>query len=143
MSRGHSTEVERALRRSGWFEGRRIDLAPWIDFPLRPHPAATKVLAEFGGLHFGVVEDGVDFATSDVDLRPSWPNRQFTGFHDLNRVVGEVLYPLGQIHRANADLLIDESGRVYMVMDKLQFVAPTFRDALEALLLGKRWSGAD
>ena len=143
MSRGHSKEVERALRRAGWFEGRRIDLSPWRDSLLQPFPAARVVLAEFGGLQFGVVGDGVDFARSDVDLRPSWPDRQFTGYHDLNRIVGEALYPLGEIDRGNADLLIDESGRVYIVMDKLQFIAPTFRDALEALLLGKRWSGAD
>lgn len=138
MPRSHSTTVEQALRRAGWSEGRRIDLTPWHGFPLQPFRAARDVLAEFGGLHFGEVGPGIDCATSDVDLRPNWPNRQFTGYPDLERSVGQKLYPLGATHRANADLLIDESGRVYELQDKLQFLAPTFGAALELLLLGKR-----
>ncbi|MCG3134805.1 MAG: hypothetical protein HMLKMBBP_02187 [Planctomycetes bacterium] len=140
MTRIHSPAVRRILRSAGWTDGRRIDLGPWQAFPVSPFPAAQAVLTEFGGLHFGSTGPGIDCARSDVDLTPSWPNRRFTGYPDLERSIGQRLYPLGETHRANMELLIDESGRVYELQDDLHFVAPTFADALEIILLGKRRS---
>lgn len=138
MSRVHSPKIERILRSAGWTPGRRIDLRVWNAFPVPPFTAAQSVLTEFGGLHLGSTGPGIDCATSDVDLTPQWPNRQFTDYPDLERSLGQRLYPLGVTHRANMDLLIDESGRVYELQDDLHFVASTFADALEIILLGKR-----
>src|SRR6185295_15236607 len=114
-----SPEVEAILRRAGWFEGRRFDLAIYDTFPMKPHAAAREVLSEFGGLHIGETGRGIDCARSDVDLRPEWTDRSFEGYEELDAAVGSVLYPLGETHRQNAYLLIDERGRVYEVMDDL------------------------
>ncbi len=136
MKARFSPEVESILRRGGWFEGRTFDLAIYDTFPTRPFPGARQVLAEFGGLRFGEVGPGVDSSRNDFDLRPMWRDRRFKGYPDLEGQIGMKLYPLGQVHRSNGHLLIDESGRVYVLWEGFDLVAPSFDEALELLLLG-------
>ncbi len=142
MGRRFSAEVETILRQGGWFEGRRFDLTVYDEFPMRPHAAAGEVLAEFGGLQLGEVGPGIDCARSDIDLTPAWTDSEFTGWSDLDQRVGSRLYPLGEFHRGNAYLLIDEARRIHAIgPGDLFLIAPTFDEALELLLLGKRPAG--
>jgi hypothetical protein len=134
----HSDAVIRLLRAAGWHEGRRIDVSPWESLPTKLFPAARRVLAEFGGLVIGETGRGIDFARSDVDLRLMRPSPGSSGYEDLEREMGQRLFWLGMVHDANAELVIDESGRVYDYLDELRYLAPTFAAALEILLLGKR-----
>src|SRR5262245_24871196 len=106
--------------------------------PVQPLAAARSVLTEFGGLHIESHGLGTHRARRDADLRPCWTDTEFIGYPELERELGQRLYPFGEISRGNACLLIDESGRVYHLMDELIYVAPTFDSALECLLLGKR-----
>lgn len=140
MQPKHSEAVARLLRQAGWYEGRRIDLSPWESLE-KPFPAAREVLCEFGGLVIGETGRGVDFARSDVDLRFRLPSPNSSGHGDLEREIGQRLYWLGMVHDSNAELVVDESGRVYALLDELDCVAPTFAAALEVLLLGKRSDG--
>lgn len=139
MTARFSPRVEAELRAAGWFEGRRTDISIWDTFPMRPFAAAREVLVEFGGLRIGDTGPGTDFARSDVDLTPTWTNLSFDGYHDLERLVGQLLYPLGQVHRRNGELLIDETGTMYLLWEELMHVAPSFDQGLELLLLGKNF----
>ena len=143
MRGNHSVQVEGLLRRAGWQRGRRVDLAPWQSSPTRPFPAARDVLTEFGGLVVGEAGPGVDVAKSDVDLRPKAYNLEFDGEPDLEREVGQRLYPIATAYEGNGEVWIDESGRVYLEGDfpdgrQLQYLGPSFAAALEVLLLGRR-----
>lgn len=139
MPSTHSAEVARLLLDAGWQPGRQVSTELWEADVVRPFPAALAVLREFGGLQIGTKGPGLDFARSDVDLTYCKPTRpEWVGYPDLERSVGQRLCTLGVVHGGNAELLIDESGRIYHLAEDLNLVASSFSEALEALLLGKR-----
>ena len=83
---GEHAEVERLLRAAGWYPGRdeRRQIAAWratleADGRFRLHATAETVLAEFGGLHVGGNEPGVERARTDIRFDPTsrrtclWP----------------------------------------------------------------------
>lgn len=138
MAQRFSKQVEAILLRGGWFEGRTYALRNYNAFPSKPFPAARRVLGEFGGLQFGESGAGIDFATCDFDMRPVWGDRRFKGWRKEESSIGRRLYKLGMVSRLNAYLLIDDAGAVYSLMDDLILIAPSFEEALESLLLGRR-----
>lgn len=131
-------EVEALLRRAGWCEGRRFDIDVYRTFSMQPLPSALPILIEFGGLLIPASGAGVDFARSDVDLRPLWTDMTFKGYPKFEQRIDSKLYPFGSARWGHEDLLVDEQSRIYGVFEELRFVAPTFDEALDYLLLGKR-----
>lgn len=135
-----SPEVVALLRSAGWHEGRRIDLTLWDQEEVRPFGVARDILSEFGGLHIGDTGPGVDMARSDVDLRHDAILSFWDHFRERERQVGCRVYPLGSVHHAHGEILISESGRVYLdscVHELFECVGQTFSEGLERLLLGK------
>lgn len=100
-------------------------------------PMAQNILREFGNLHVGSCGDGVDFATSDVDFNLQTMVDLESEMKDFKEARGISLIPLAAVHYGHGFLVVDETGRTYLLSDELEEFAPTFDDALEMLLLGK------
>lgn len=143
MASDFRSEVDRLLREGGWYPGRQVPelMEQWRAgltterFVL--HLAAEAVLLEFGGLHVGRVEPGIDLSRSDVWLDPERAmgeeDRCYDCFPEMH---GRVLFPLGDAHRSQAYVVIDQTGECFLLMDEIYARWPSFHLALEALLLG-------
>ena len=132
-----SSPILKLLMESGWFEGRDIGNSMMLpqEFPL--FPTAHKVLSEFGNLKIGKTGIGIDRATSDIDMNPMLATGEFDRFMEYEAELGVKLYPLGEVHRKHAFLVIDDIGRIYQLMDYIIFEGENIDAAMENLLLGK------
>jgi hypothetical protein len=123
------------LQGAGWTPGRIAYSFVKLLSDFRIFPAAESVLNEFGGLKIGACGTGVERATSQLVIQPDLAE-------GLSKHCGQVtaqgarLFPLGEIDYGHATILIDEHGNVYMFFDQLEFLAPSFDQALVMLLLG-------
>ena len=133
-----SEEAKVILRKTGWFEGRKVAQAVPTLINLELFPKAQEVLSEFGGLHIGDCGPGVDCATSDVNISPDLCVHLAQELKERSKGIGRKLFPLGDVHRGNGYLVIDEDGKTYLLSDALVLHAQTFTESLEALVLGKR-----
>jgi hypothetical protein len=138
LSKRFSAEVESILRRGGWFEGRRVDLAAYDRLPVKPHAKAREVLTEFGGLRVGEHGPGIDFVRTSVDFVPP----TVFEFDALKQAAGSSVYWIARAYGSDDDLWIDEDGGVYAIHQDLLRIALSFDAALESLLLGRRDSEA-
>lgn len=129
MSR-FSPSADQQLRAAGWFPGRRIDVAPFLNHwrtcgAPTPHSAARAFVEEFGGLHIHPADPN-DASDVQVDLTGHPP--PLLGFlPDIlrprpfrwqRRVLRRLNLPhdlvfVGEGGRGHTWLLMDESGRVY------------------------------
>ena len=111
-------ETEEILRAGGWTPARRdaafADLCSTAldrfgGFAI--HAAARSAIQEFGGLTFGAVGIGVDFARSDVVFDPRLAAGEEDRFREyFDELRGRSAYPLGECHHGHAFLAIDEAG---------------------------------
>lgn len=138
MTQRFSPAVEALLREAGWTQGRQVSLQPWLSRAMKLFPEAQRVLTEFGGLKIGRYGEGIEVAKTDVDLRPNWTDPNFAGYPQFEAKLGQRLYTLGRVAQGNGYLLIDESGRIFHLLNDLMYAGPTFESALEAFLLGRR-----
>src|SRR5258708_2618391 len=121
-----TAETEKILRAGGWTPARSdaafADLCSSVlDRPggFAMHGAARSAIQEFGGLTFGEVEPGVDFAKSDVVFDPRLGAGEEDRLHDyFEELRGRAAYPLGECHRGPAFLAIDSAGRASQVSDE-------------------------
>jgi hypothetical protein len=140
-------EAEKILRAGGWTPARSdaafADLcSSALDRPggFAMHPAARSAIQEFGGLAFGEVGAGVDFARSDVVFDPRLAIGEEDRLHDyFEELRGRAAYPLGECHHGHAFLAIDSEGRAYEVGDDV-YRGASLDALLEGLLLGRRQS---
>jgi SUKH-3 immunity protein of toxin-antitoxin system len=109
--------VERALRRAGWFPGRRVETARWRAMLVGPdmHPAAEVFLGEFGGLLVDVHGSGRTAARTRFELDPSLCAGEEDRFRDWGVEIGRSLYPLGELDHGRYFLGMDDRGLIYLV----------------------------
>ena len=136
--RRFAPQAEEVLRTCGWFEGRNVEGSLALPGDFRIFPAASSVLAEFGGLRGGHVGPGIDTATSDFDLRPSLAWGESDRFQGFEEQLGVRLYPLGEAHHSHVFLAIADGGQTFLVMDDVFPLGSDFHSGLENLILGKR-----
>jgi hypothetical protein len=139
-----SNETEELLKASGWFDGRSVpDLVEsWRTevesrgaFALTP--AAHRALNEFGGLHIKSEGAGIAWARTDIDINPTFAMFEDDRIFSFHCLQGKQLFPLGEASWGQYFAVIDECGKVYLVMEDVHYVADTFEAALETILLGK------
>ena len=142
MSR-FSSETEQLLKRAGWFEGRcdssqveawAQEMASLDGFKMTP--IARSVLKEFGGLHIKSHGPGLECARSDIEINPLLAKCEEDRFFAFSCFKGKQVFPLGEAVVGHMFAAIDEDGKVYLVMQEVQWVANSFDAALETLLLG-------
>jgi hypothetical protein len=139
MKRRFSISVERILRESGWFVNRHKALDPSLSDSFE---AASIVLEEFYGLHFGHCGAGIECATSDVNIDPRLGEHLADELRSIEQTMGVRLCSLGEVHRGHGYLVIDDQGRTYLLSDNLEPFATSFPEALEKLLLGRKGVGS-
>lgn len=131
-------EVEQILRRAGWFPDRRNGLScVTISSDLPMFPSALVVLEEFGGLVWGETAKGIDIARSKVAIDPGLVDLPRKRVEAASAALGIRVYPLGE----EADMptiVVDERGRVYLLLDELLPTAPTFDKAILSWAFGKK-----
>jgi len=138
MSDRFSKPLLKILRKGGWFEGRYVSPALISPPELELFPKAQEVLSEFGGLHVGECGPGIDWATSDVEIAPRLGAHLAPELKEFEMSLGVRFFPLGEVHRSQGYLVIDDNGKTYLLNDELMPLAPSFAEGLERLLLGKR-----
>ena len=110
-------EVERVLRRSGWFPGRRVETARWramLD-GLDMHPAAEGFLSEFGGLSVDIHGPGRTAARTPFELDPSLCSGEEDRFREWGVAIERSLYPLGELDGGRFFLGMDDRGLICLV----------------------------
>ena len=146
MARGSRflPEVERILRKAGWYPGRTIPAATierWANRLESPagyqfSGAAWKVLAEFGDLHIGAVGIGKDYASMDLHVDPVLCTDEEERFR---QAVGKPVFPIGDASGSHLFSAVDDDGVLYLVWEYEVVGDPKpFDNALQALLLGRR-----
>ena len=137
MIKRFNKSVEELLLKAGWFEGRQWSGLSQVIGPDVPD-AARCILAEFGWLRMGKVGPGLEHATSDLDLDPTKGDSiaDSAELQQWCKANEKTVFPLGEAHRGQGVLLVDESGNIYLYGEGLFLVARNFDDALEVLLMG-------
>jgi hypothetical protein len=101
-------------------------------------PQAEAAVAEFGGLTMERLEDrGLECAPSSFDTNPmlaSGEDEYIAAYEDRS---GEPLFPLGEVEHGYAYLVVGESGRVYMIFDRLLILGESMREAIDGLVVGR------
>jgi hypothetical protein len=135
-----SKTVYKYLDQAGWFEGRCAKEKRLIPNGYTLFPEAGKVLSEFGGLRIGECHQGKECATSDIEIDPSIGEGLEDIFKAYEIEFDIKLLPIGQFHRQQAYLVMDNLGRVYGYFDELDPLAVNFDQALEVLLQGLKFT---
>lgn len=138
-------EVERLLRDSGWYPGRRVAEAVerWraslTDDGFIMHPVAETILLEYGGLHVGGVGPGINLARSDVQFDPTLAFGERDRFTEyFAELRDQDVFPLGEAHLGHGFVGVSRSGQIFLLMDAVYARWTTFGVALRGLLLGIR-----
>jgi hypothetical protein len=140
-----SKETEAELRAAGWREGRDVGekLSTWESLlqesdKFELFAEARRALREFGELSVCRTGPGREGARSSFHLDPSLTAGEADRFEEYEQTLGEKLFPLGEVDEGHAYLVMSESGKTYLLMDFLIYLAPTFEEAMEALIEGRR-----
>ncbi len=146
-------EVEDVLRSAGWAPGRDIGarLPALLSFvtdrfaeeghPAEPFPAAQDFVREFGGLRLeipGTPPDAVGFT-------PHWIyDESGEDVAELARNLGQRLFPVGYEAFDGAMLLIDETGRFFLLHHTgPYFLGANTYEAVSCLLRGPQQEARD
>lgn len=154
-------ELGARLRELGWYPGREVRdrVDAWLAAerpafadeaferdgypPYEPHPAARRVLDEFGGLGSRDAGRGIDGGRIPFEIFPVAGDEDLGRlmFHvqELGRRLGQRLFQVGEVEQGMGALAVDERGRVFLTGTVDLFVAGGFDDALRYLLLGARF----
>ena len=104
------------------------------------HPAQV-VLARFGGLRVGACGTGEECASSDIDFGFEVDDQALNEVTEWQRLLSTVLVNIGEFHHRHGAFFMDAAGACYgmsLVHDAFWFIAPTFGEAVERLLLGRQ-----
>lgn len=139
-------EVEEALRRAGWYPGRRVEentVAVWCRelsaySGCRVFPAAVEVLREFGGLEIDKpgAEPRADDENSTYHLSVKfWPSHLDAvtrrGWLAREWVLNEVLFPIGVYSVEEIFLAVSSTKRIYGFGYGMWFCGENIDEALE------------
>jgi hypothetical protein len=136
-------EIESVLKKCGWYPGRQVwdrvekwrqEFKEYDDIFL--FDKAEETLLEFGGLTIKSTLPGIDFLPETIYLDPSRALGEKERW-EWESEISSKLFPLGDIESAMAFLCIDESGRVYYVMDFIILIGYSIEEALENQIAGK------
>lgn len=126
--------IRREFAAAGWKTDRQVSVDPHV---CQEHPAFS-ILQNFGGLHVGIIGNGVECGKSDIefgwiDLAEHWPLFDWPELSTLE------LVGIAEVHHRHSISAIDRSGRCFGIFeDGLCFEGQTWREAFERLLLGYR-----
>jgi hypothetical protein len=141
-----SKTVDEVLRKAGWFPGRSVDTTVdgWIEKLDGPggfqiFPAARHALRTFGDLEVRQDGPGIDHARQSFEIDPTSALGDGDLFDMWAQRLGARLYPLGEAGPVADYLAIDENGRVFLLTDALLLVGMNIKEALERLILGKKY----
>jgi hypothetical protein len=135
------SSVMRLFEQAGWAPGRSVgvDAAALADLPHNQH--AFVVLSSFGGLRVGISGAGRDCAASDIEFFTA-PSKWDVELVEKWRGLTGPLTPIASAQNEHMEVFLDQQGRCYVHTNpdgKLYFVAETFSEAAELLLLGHAW----
>ena len=138
-----SPAVEKILRAGGWREGRDVPLSSLsLSCEYQIFPEAEKILREFGGLSFGVAGRGIDTWTQKITVDPRSGDLGYSNISSFKDV-----YPIGSRDRGNVFIYVDRDGMIYeysiQASDDLECIKFTFYEAIEKMLLGRKWWASD
>jgi hypothetical protein len=140
-----SPEVGTALKAAGWPRDlkNRERLEEWKADLLEFHKTSlpekvSRALLEFGGVTVRFDGPGVEFARGGFEIDPSLALGEEERFAAHSRQIGSPIFPLGEALDGNVFLGMDESGRVFLVADRITPLGDDIYSALDALLLGRR-----
>ena len=143
-----SDETSEVLRRAGWHENRRLadEVEGWSrqlseSDGFLMFPAARAALEEFGGLRLEPSGPGVDHARVSFELVPTLALGERDRFSLVEADLKEALYPLGEVGGGHAFLAVSTPGHVYLLTDELVEIGASVAEAIENLVLGRRYSG--
>ncbi|WP_435007632.1 SUKH-3 domain-containing protein [Tundrisphaera lichenicola] len=137
-----SDKAREIIVKSGWFEGRDVNFSLKLT-QLEVFPAALEILKEFYGLHIGECGAGIDMATCDILINPNFAIHLQQELEAYAKLHQKRFFPLGEVHRDDGYMIIDDSGIIYLLSDILEPFASNFYIALELLLLGRKPSTKD
>ncbi|MDT0270503.1 SUKH-3 domain-containing protein [Streptomyces sp. DSM 44915] len=139
-ARQWSEGTDRTLRVLGWYPGRAVDTDAWEEllcgrgtFP-RPHPAARRFIAEFGGLASAGDRAEVPLTRFDFQLDPALAEWDEEIFEVLSEWADAELFPIGMIARRNVYLGMAQDGAVWAGMDAVDKFADSPDLTIEKLI---------
>jgi hypothetical protein len=83
------------------------------------HEAAEGFLSEFGGLAFAHGGPGISRAREPLELDPLLAIGEDEMFREWGELIGEGIFPIGELDNGRYFLGIGESGALYLVSDWL------------------------
>lgn len=138
-------DVNDALVTLGWRRGR--DLGPKVDRWLaprvteKPFPAALAVMREFGGLRSLANRPGKDSAQTPFTIYPA-PRDQLAAFapdvQALRERLGTAVFQVGVVEHGLRAIVVDDSGRVFLVGPMELYAGASFDEALVRMSQGIR-----
>ncbi|MFO0699966.1 MAG: SUKH-3 domain-containing protein [Nitrospira sp.] len=125
-----------------WLARRLAGLPAWPDgAPYTPFPAALAVMREFGGLLSLDNGTGKTMAQTPFAIYPQ-PSDALVGYassvQGLGRGLGLRTFQIGEVEQGLGALVVDESGRAFMVGPVTLFAGGTIDEALNRMLQGIR-----
>lgn len=139
----HEDALTRELRAAGWRPGRRIAPAVmdrWSEAikadGFSVFGRGLDVLGEYGGLRVGKTGPGLQKGRMGVELDPLLVSGEADRFKEFERLIGEKLFPLGEVENGHALLALSDRGALYMLMDEIWLAGETFGEGLSAIVLG-------
>jgi hypothetical protein len=144
MKSRFSEFTETILRASGWSPNRNVSqlVIQWKAEIQKTDgqemfPEAEKILIEFGGLKIKQNYPNKIYSRTSVEINPSLVIYESDRFEVFEKNLEINLYPLGETDGGHSFLTVGEDGRIFLVMMNVWFVANSFDEALENLILGK------
>ncbi|MEV4806628.1 SUKH-3 domain-containing protein [Nonomuraea sp. NPDC049421] len=136
--RRFSSEVERMLRRAGWFPGRQVDIEAWkaslalFDW----HDEVERFLREFGDISVDVRGPGITTAREPFEFDPELAVGEEDRFAELSRDFRRRFFPVGAVGTGGEFFLaIDEQGYLYLVISWVFYLGDV-TSGIERLVTG-------
>ena len=130
----------------GWLLPRVVELSEKFSKPNRlppctPSPAAVAVMREFGGL--GSLDNGRGETSAQIPfvIYPARNGELFNFAPDvqkLSETIGSRAFQVGEVERGIGALVVDESGRVFLVGPFPLYAGANIDEALTRMLRGIR-----
>lgn len=134
-------QVQEVVTRAGWYRGRRCPrVAAWagqllVEGGFVLHPAAEEFLSEFGEIAVAARPGSGAARRVLFDIDPTVAAWEEDRFADAAEEIGAALFPLGEALSGQFFLAMDPAGRVFLVMDVVEALAPSGPEALARLLV--------